>query len=138
MPDSREVDFVVRFLNQNSQPPQPGQVVEPGFPPTSAVTTVPPWGLRLRGSEPAHLYQPATIRSRIIRSRAVWPMSPKAFIANVSNTLAKMDGSFRTLRLSSQIGADNLPTARAIHNVHPPTVHPLIPFATLAWIPVPK
>ena len=42
---------------------------------------------------------PATNRSRMIRSRAVWPMSPKALITNVSNSVEKMDGSSPDVRV---------------------------------------
>ena len=47
----------------------------------------------------SQLLCPATNRSLMIRSRAVWLMSPNGLIANVSNSVAKMDWSSPDVRV---------------------------------------
>ena len=72
----------------------------------------------LRNSQ---LANPAMKRSRISRSHAVRPISPKALTANVSKAMANMDGSSP----ADLVVVYSRPVCPAIHNgpiVHPPAL----------------
>ena len=77
-------------------------------PPRAGVTTHPPPGPPDQHDSPtpgtkcqwsAQLSCPAINRSRTNRRRVMWPISPKAFMANVSNSIANIDGSVPATRV---------------------------------------